>query len=355
MTESLIDDDLTITISDAYGSKFYQTKRSFKWKLILAGVAMIGIVAVSVFGNVWQLNEQKSLTATNSALEAEIIQFDSANSNLNQVISSKSEVIERISNELVKIERNSGVETADKELELDERIKLIADYYSDKDAEFSEIGNRVQQIEGLIGLSDEDKEASNLVARVELASLTAAHEKILHDSIPNGYPIESRVVTSKFGSRIHPITKVKSFHKGVDIRAKTPKPIYATADGIVRAADYSKLSGNRIVVQHNFGFETRYSHLDSMDVEPGDIVHKGDLLGASGNTGLSDAPHLHYEIRYLGKSIDPDQFLKWEFGSHEIFTNVRGIKWPSLISLINKQITHQTLQLSQLEPTSLVK
>ncbi len=352
MSDKLIDDQVTITISDNYGSKFYRTNRSVKKNLFYVVLGVFAIIAASLLSNVWQLKKQQALSERNDALETEIVEFDSANSSLSQTISAKNETIQRISNELVQIEKNSGVETADKALELEERIRLLAEYYSGKDAEFSEIGSRVQQIEGLIGLDEEEKDSGDLMARVELASLTASHEKILHDSIPNGYPIDSKVITSKFGDRIHPVTKLKSYHKGVDLRAKTPMPFYSTADGIVRAADYSKLSGNRIIVQHNFGFETRYSHLDSMDVEPGDIVHKGDALGKTGNTGLTDAPHLHYEIRYLGKSIDPDQFLKWEFGSHEIFTNVRGIKWPSLISLINKQITHQTLQLSQLEQTS---
>jgi len=352
MSDKLIDDQVTITISDNYGSKFYRTNGSVKKNLFYIAMGVVGIIAISLLSNVWQLKKQQRLSDVNQALEAEIVEFDSANSSLNQAISVKSETIQRISNELVKIEKNSDAETAGKALEIEERIRLIAEYYSGKDVEFSVIGNRVQQIEGLIGLNEEEKESGDLMARVELASLTASHEKILHDSIPNGYPIDSKIITSKFGDRVHPVTKIKSFHKGVDLRAKTPVPISSTADGIVRAADYSKLSGNRIIVQHNFGFETRYSHLDSMDVSPGDIVHKGDLLGLTGNTGLTDAPHLHYEVRYLGKSIDPDQFLKWEFGSHEIFTNVRGIKWPSLISLINKQITHQTLQLSQLEQTS---
>jgi murein DD-endopeptidase MepM/ murein hydrolase activator NlpD len=202
---------------------------------------------------------------------------------------------------------------------------------------------------------DLDQDKMDLSTRVELATLSASQERILHDSIPNGYPTESTVITSKFGMRKNPVTKVKSIHKGVDLRAKPGDKVFATADGFISKADYSDLSGNRILALHNYGFETRYSHLEEMLVGPGDIVHKGDLIGYSGNTGRSAAPHLHYEIRYLGKSIDPYQFLKWEFGTHEIFTQVRGIKWPSLISLINKQITHQTLQLSQLDLTSPVE
>ncbi|MEJ2177270.1 MAG: M23 family metallopeptidase, partial [Gammaproteobacteria bacterium] len=231
-------------------------------------------------------------------------------------------------------------------LSLEQRLRLLADSFREKDQEYSEIGNRVQQIEDLMGLSEMPREDAELTSQVDLTSLTASHEKILYDTIPNGFPTKANIITNEFGGRIDPVTKIKTLHKGVDLHAEVGNRVISTADGIVRETGYSELSGRRVVIQHNLGFETRYSHLDQIDVKPGDIVHKGDLIGLTEETGRVDAPHLHYEIRYLGRSINPDQFLKWEFGSHEIFTTVRGIKWPSLISLINKQITHQTLQLS---------
>ncbi len=348
-------DHFAITISDGYRSRYYSVKKAFKRNLILGTCAFFLVLAASMGVNYLLYGEGQTLSQLNSQLDKELIRFDSENSHLNKIINKDKQVIENISEELVQIEKISGVDSGDQVLEIEERMRMIADFYGQKEIEFSQIGNRVQKIEGLIGLSGESKEHENLVARVEFASLTASHEKILHDSIPNGFPTDVEIVTSKFGDRIHPISKIKSFHKGVDLRSKVKDKIVVTADGIVSKANYSELSGKRLVVQHNFGFETRYSHLDGMLVEAGDVVHRGDLIGYSGNTGRSDAPHLHYEIRYLGKSIDPYQFLNWEFGSHEIFNKVTGIKWPSLISLINKQITHQTLQLSQLEPISSVR
>ena len=131
------------------------------------------------------------------------------------------------------------------------------------------------------------------------------------------------------------------------MKAAKGTEIYATADGIIKDAGYSKLSGNRIVLSHNLGFQTRYAHLSDIKIKTGDVVQKGDLIGLSGNTGRSDGPHLHYEIRYLDKPHNPIDFINWEFGNQEIFTNVRGIQWQSLISLINKQLSRPTLQLSQ--------
>ena len=354
-----MNDHFSVTVSDQYGSRFYSVSKSIKRNVLLGATGFLIVLATSAATNLMQFNHGENLAKANNDLDADLLRFDVENSNLNQIISRKTKLIEDISQELVEIEETSGVETADDNVGLDERVRAIAEFYNQKEEVYTEIGSRVQQIEGMIGLNEGDSEDKpgheNLSVRVELASLTASHEKILHDSIPNGFPTDQRVITSKYGTRIHPVTKIKSFHKGVDLRAKVGDSVYISADGIVKEANYSELSGHRIVVQHNFGFETRYSHLDKMLVEPGDIVHKGDLIALSGNTGRTNAAHLHYEVRYLGKSVDPYQFLKWEFGSHEIFDNVKGIKWPSLISLINKQITHQTLQLSQLAPTSLVK
>ena len=348
-------DYFAITISDTYGSRYYRIRKSFKRNALLAVSGVFLVLTLSAMSNYWQLDHGQQLDAKNKSLDSELLRYDAENSNLNLIIDKKSNLIENISKELVVIEKFSGVENVDESIGLDERVRLVAEFYNEKEEEYYEIGNRVQQIEGLIGLGDGEDGHDNLSMRVELASLTASHEKILHDSIPNGFPTDSKVITSKFGSRIHPVTKIKSFHKGVDLRARKGDSVYISADGIVKEANFSELSGNRLIVQHNFGFETRYSHLEKILVEPGDIVHKGDLVARAGNTGRTNAAHLHYEVRYLGKSMNPDQFLKWEFGSHDIFNNVKGIKWPSLISLINKQITHQTLQLSQLAPTSLVK
>ena len=346
-----------VTVSDQFRSKHYFFKTTIKRNLVVAGLAVAAMITGSIVTNYFQHGSVQALTKTNQDLNLDLVRYDSLNSNLSQIISHHERQIEDISRELVTIESMSGVDTGDIEISLEERVRIIGQFYNVKEAEYSAIGDMVEQIEDVIGLENEEAEESDpdLMERVELAVLSASQERILHDNIPSGFPAVSHKVTSSFGMRKHPLTNVKSFHKGVDIRAKTGEKVFATADGFVRGADYSELSGNRIVVVHNFGFETRYSHLKEMLVKSGDMVHKGDLIGYSGNTGRSSAPHLHYEIRYLGKAIDPRAFLDWEFGTRDIFTQAQEIKWPSLISLINKQITHQTLQLSQLDHRSQVR
>ncbi len=332
-----------ITISDISGSKHFFVKSTSKRNLIIASVVVPVLIFTLLGANIFQFNTVASLAFERENLNQELVRLNSLSANINK--------------KLVEIEKFSGVDTDDLEFSFDKRIKLIGNFYKAKEEKYAGIGNRVKQIEKVIGISEKNssQKESDLASRVDRASLVASRERILHDSIPNGYPLENHVITSGFGMRNHPITKVKSLHEGVDLRAKTSKKVFSTADGLVSNANYSDLSGNQIVLLHNFGFETRYSHLKKMLVSDGDVIRKGDLIGYSGNTGRSLASHLHYEIRYLGKPIDPFQFVEWEFGTHDIFTQVRGIKWPSLLRLINKQITHQTLQLSRLEHTSLVK
>lgn len=109
-------------------------------------------------------------------------------------------------------------------------------------------------------------------------------------------PLRSIFVTSSFGPRIHPISNKKSFHSGVDLRANY-EDAYAIEDGTVEIAKYySEGIGNCLVINHGT-FLAVYGHLDSFNVEVGQLVSEGDVVATTGNTGSSTAPHLHFEIR----------------------------------------------------------
>lgn len=151
--------------------------------------------------------------------------------------------------------------------------------------------------------------------------------------LPNGNPLDTAEVTDHFGMRRHPVSGERKHHNGIDFRADRGTPVYATADG---AVEYSGLHtssgyGNLVIINHNFGFKSYYGHLQKRQVKSGSIVRKGQLIGHSGNTGISTGPHLHYEVRYLFKPLDPLPFLNWRMENYDtIFTQVEGIKWESL-------------------------
>ncbi len=124
---------------------------------------------------------------------------------------------------------------------------------------------------------------------------------------PEGFPIKGETkVTSSYGKRKDPFQKKMRFHNGIDLKAKEGTPVVATGDGKVIAVEENpKGYGKRIVILHGEGYQTRYCHLSAFKVEEGDVVKKGEVIGLVGNTGLSTAPHLHYEILKDGENVDP--------------------------------------------------
>lgn len=116
--------------------------------------------------------------------------------------------------------------------------------------------------------------------------------------------------TSNYGPRIHPITKKQSFHTGQDIANSYGTKIVAADGGRVVRAGYNGAYGNAIVIDHGNGYSTMYAHLQAFSVSAGDIVVQGQKIGEMGSTGWSTGPHLHYEVWYQGKHVNPRNYLK---------------------------------------------
>lgn len=115
-------------------------------------------------------------------------------------------------------------------------------------------------------------------------------------------------ITSQFGPRRY------RYHYGIDLKLETGDPVYSALPGIVRIAKYDRTYGNVVVVRHENGLETLYAHLSKIDTKPGDEVKAGQVLGLGGNTGRSFGSHLHFEVRYKGLALNPNQFIDFETG-----------------------------------------
>ena len=141
------------------------------------------------------------------------------------------------------------------------------------------------------------------------------------ESLPTGFPTESRHITSHFGYRMHPILGIERLHGGIDLRATMNSEIRATAAGTVTRAEYHQGGyGNLIIINHGHGIETLYAHNSENLVSVGQHVERGELIALAGSTGLSTGPHLHYEVRINGIRHNPLNFLL-DFGnSTEEFT-----------------------------------
>ena len=135
-------------------------------------------------------------------------------------------------------------------------------------------------------------------------------QSVLKDMLPNRSPINAAFNSSSYGWRIDPFNGNKAFHEGLDFTANTGTAIRAAADGIVSEAARTHDYGNLVKIQHGSGLETRYAHASKLLVKAGDRVVKGQVVAEVGSTGRSTGPHLHYEIRLNGESLDPRKYLQ---------------------------------------------
>ncbi len=140
-------------------------------------------------------------------------------------------------------------------------------------------------------------------------------------SIPAIQPISNKNLkrmASGYGYRIHPIYKTRRMHWGMDFTAPTGTEIHSTGDGKIKIAKHSKKGyGYHVIVDHGYGYETIYAHMSKIAVKTGQKVNRGDLLGYVGNTGLSTAPHLHYEVHKNGNKVNPINFYYSDLSPEE--------------------------------------
>ncbi len=136
-------------------------------------------------------------------------------------------------------------------------------------------------------------------------------EKRVRDRLlPTTLPVKDAVYGSPFGHRSDPIGGGRAMHEGIDFNAETGTPVVVAADGVVLSAAYHPEFGNLIDVDHGDGLVSRYAHLSRMDVRAGQLIKRGELIGAVGTTGRSTGSHLHFEVRMLGVAQNPALFLK---------------------------------------------
>jgi murein DD-endopeptidase MepM/ murein hydrolase activator NlpD len=144
----------------------------------------------------------------------------------------------------------------------------------------------------------------------EIITLAKKKEDMLA-AIPAILPIKKEDLTSVasgYKMRMHPILKINKFHKGMDFTARIGTPIYASGNGKVVVASRSTTYGNVVYIDHGYGYETIYAHMSKIKARRGQEVKRGDLIGYVGNTGLSVAAHLHYEVHKNGIALNPINF-----------------------------------------------
>jgi murein DD-endopeptidase MepM/ murein hydrolase activator NlpD len=150
-------------------------------------------------------------------------------------------------------------------------------------------------------------------------------------SIPSIQPIQNKDgnrLASGYGMRMHPLLKFVRMHAGIDFSAPQGTPIFATGNGKVVNALFDKTSGNMITIDHGYGYRTKYLHMSKFAVKNGQNVKRGDIIGYVGNTGLSKAPHVHYEVWKDNKHVNPVNFF---------YNDVTDEEFDNLLELASRE------------------
>lgn len=170
------------------------------------------------------------------------------------------------------------------------------------------------QLENEIALS-----LNNITARVAYQQNSYKEiEKLINNQenklscIPAIQPVSNKDLTriaSGYGYRIHPIYGIPKMHNGLDFTATQGTPIYATGDGRVTTSGMSTGTGNHVIINHGYGYETVYMHMVRIKARDGQLVKRGEIIGWVGSTGASTGPHCHYEVHINGRPVDPVYFF----------------------------------------------
>jgi murein DD-endopeptidase MepM/ murein hydrolase activator NlpD len=206
-----------------------------------------------------------------------------------------------------------------------QQVETVLDEIQERDYNIYQGFGGVNRYEKLLGLSNSElmintsKKIDQLTKQLYLQSKSfdevidlAKNKSNMLASIPAIQPVANKDLkrmASGYGYRIHPIYKTRKMHYGMDFSAKTGTEIYSTGDGVVSKVKRSKRGyGNYVKINHGFGYETLYAHMSKYIVKRGQKVKRGEVIGYVGNSGISTAPHLHYEVRKDNKKINPMNF-----------------------------------------------
>jgi murein DD-endopeptidase MepM/ murein hydrolase activator NlpD len=163
-------------------------------------------------------------------------------------------------------------------------------------------------------LREMDRSLSDLTERSDKLTRFFEDQTVLLSSTPSIWPVRG-YLSAGFGNRLDPFTGQRDFHPGIDISTPQGTKIHSPADGVVIAVGVKGAYGNAVTVDHGFGIMTRYGHMVSFNVRPGQRIRRGDVIGFVGSTGRSTAPHLHYEVWVRDQAQNPIHYILDEYRS----------------------------------------
>lgn len=309
--------------------------KQWKFNLSIAFIILVGLIVVNLtllINTVSSRAEAVTLSSENHELSESLVQTQDKINSLLSINSSSADEVEHLktslhnSSEFLKA-RLEEMEQAEnyisqlvvmfnEETKSDLPVPVSRSYTRTLDVE-SELSEQIisedqllfDEIDALI-VNDEIGTLINESSDTYSDLVTQLESQLTYlDSRPDFFPTKGKI-SSDFGFRRHPVTGQRSMHNGIDISNSSGTAIWAAGTGVVTFEGYDGNYGRVIIIDHGYGYETVYAHLSRISVEEGDTVQKGDQIGKMGATGRTTGPHLHFEIRYNGDSVDPLNILQ---------------------------------------------
>lgn len=310
-------DRFTITISDVHGAHHYsfrQVVKKFAIYIVVGFLLLWGLIALSLW---WALDQKSDIEKKHEyAVGLYADRLFELQGRYEQTLLDKESVEAALTN------KSQQIDLLDRKLQDIEELVMGAE---------------------LPPVTDE-----NWQERLRDLQVSTVAKQYLLEMIPSGSAVSDfKGFSSYYGMRSHPVLHQKKMHYGIDYRGALGDEVIATAEGVVMFAGNSSVGfGKMITVAHANGFKTRYGHLSKINVAVGEYVSKGQKIGEVGNTGRSTAPHLHYEVMFLSKRIDPKPFHDWNMKQfEEIFAKVDKVPWASFVNSVNQKIDQVEKQL----------
>ncbi len=297
--------------------------------LILLAISTIAVNSALVYYFI----HNKTLQTENGQLSSKMVDQKDRISRLEDLYSSQTELNKDMKEQAQKVAAVYEDRLGELESLETQAITLIAKLNLENDVNVSiPVSRSFNRTENLqldklstpISVDDDSAELDELLALIEDDEISLIMEKQLDEYTqlideventldfleckPDLVPVAGRV-TSGFGLRRDPVTGRRGMHKGLDIANERGSEILASGSGVVTYSGYNGSYGKTIVISHGYGYKTVYAHNNKNLVSVGDSVSKGQQIGEVGNTGKSTGPHVHFEIHYEGKQIDPAKII----------------------------------------------
>ena len=310
----------------------YERVRTSRWDVFVnvLGFAVLvlvaGICLVIVFDTYFESPKAAKLKKENEELHFYYDMLSKEMSRANQMLNSLQERDNNVYRTIFEAEpipasvRSAGVGGVDRYKEILENglesDELIANTFQRIDQLDRQLYIQTKSYDDLLGLAEDKSEMLAAIPAIQPVSNK-----------------ELRRLASGFGMRVHPIYKVKMMHPGIDFSAPQGTPVYATGAGkVVEVKTSLSGYGKQVIIEHGFGYRTRYAHLQDFNVKQGQQVERGQHIGLVGNTGTSTAPHLHYEIYREGERVNPIYYFYQDITAeeYEVLVQLASIENQSL-------------------------